>query len=179
MNKQYSEKDYWNLVDSIKTKMFQDGEYGEFFSLSFSPFAYNGSMAQISFPLTEKEAKEKGLNWVESPFPEFQGKVLKAQEVPKNIKDVSNEILDCVILCEKTGKPFRITKTELEFYRQHNLPIPIICPAERLLQRFSWIGFLNFEETFCHKCKTKIPVNYRGNFKENIYCESCYLSEVV
>ncbi|MFH1838626.1 MAG: hypothetical protein ABH808_04025 [Candidatus Kuenenbacteria bacterium] len=178
LNKQYSKEKYYELLDKIKIQMLKDKEYGEFFPSSFSPFPYNGSMAQISFPLTEEKAKEKGLNWVEPPFPEFTGKILKYSEVPKNIKDVSDEILDCIILCEKTGKPFRIIKSELEFYRKKNLPIPIICPAERLRQRFSWIGFLNFEETFCSKCKTKILVNYRGNFKENILCEKCYLSEV-
>ncbi|MBU2578801.1 hypothetical protein KKA09_01655 [Patescibacteria group bacterium] len=178
LNKQYSKEEYYELLDKIKTKMLKDEEYGEFFPLSFSPFAYNSSMAQISFPLTEEKAKEKGLNWVEPPFPKFSGKILKSSEVPKDIKDVSDEILNCIILCEKTGKPFRIIKSELEFYRKKNLPIPIICPAERLLQRFSWVGFLNFEETFCSKCKTKIPVNYRGNFKKNIYCEACYLREV-
>ena len=178
LNKQYSETDYWGLVDSIKTKMLKDDEYGEFFPFCFSPFSYNSSMAQISFPLTEQQVKEKGLNWVEPISSEFQEKILKAQEVPKNIKDISDEILNCIILCEKTKKLFRITKTELEFYRKHNLPIPVICPAERLRQRFSWVGSLNLEETFCSKCKAKISVNYRGDFKKNIYCEKCYQSEV-
>lgn len=30
-NKPYSEEDYWQKLDKIKTKMLKDGEYGEFF----------------------------------------------------------------------------------------------------------------------------------------------------
>jgi len=43
--------------------------------------------------------------------------------VPIDIKDVDDSIFQKVIICEKTGKPFRIIKAELDFYRKNNLPI--------------------------------------------------------
>ncbi|MBI1956930.1 MAG: hypothetical protein HYS44_00515, partial [Candidatus Niyogibacteria bacterium] len=40
-NKQYTEDEYWPLVDAIKTAMLERGEYGEFYPPHLSPFPYN------------------------------------------------------------------------------------------------------------------------------------------
>lgn len=44
-NTQYTEDQYWRIVDEIKVVMLQRGEYGEFFPPEFSPFPYNVSLA--------------------------------------------------------------------------------------------------------------------------------------
>ncbi len=44
-NKQYSEEEYWQKVDEIKTKMLADGEYGEFFPKELALVPYNISVA--------------------------------------------------------------------------------------------------------------------------------------
>jgi len=62
---------------------------------------------------------------------------IKASDLPDNIKDVDDSILEKAILCEVTGKPFRIIKPELEFYRKHNLPIPRRHPDQRHLDRMA------------------------------------------
>ena len=33
-------------------------------------------------------------------------------------------LVNKIIICEVSGKPFRIIKQELEFYRSQNLPLP-------------------------------------------------------
>lgn len=60
---------------------------------------------------------------------------IKAQNLPEKIEDIADDILNKVILCEVTGKPFRIIKPELEFYRKHNLPLPRKHPDQRHLER--------------------------------------------
>jgi hypothetical protein len=178
-NKQYSEKDYWQMVDKIKTQMLKVGEYGEFLPISFSWFPYNASLAQVFFPLNKDEAEKKGLRWVEITPSEFRGKILSSEEVPANIRDVKDDILNVAIRCAKTNRLFRVIKSELEFYRKENLPVPILHPQERLLDRFSWLGSFKLEPISCAKCGKLTMASFRKGIKENIYCEACYLQEVV
>lgn len=178
-NRQYGEREYWEKVDGIKAAMLTRGEYGEFFPTSFSPFPYNASLAQLSHPLSEGEAAGKGLWWQEPQPSEFGGRVLSKEEVPKDIKDVRDSIMDSAIRCEVTGKPFRIIREELDFYRRQGLPIPTIHPAERLRDRFSWMGSLRFSKVPCVKCGASIVGNISGDLDKNIYCQSCYNAEII
>lgn len=63
LNKQYFPEEYKKLVGPILQRMQETGAYGEFFPISFSPFAYNETMAQEHFPLTKDEALAKGFAW--------------------------------------------------------------------------------------------------------------------
>ncbi len=184
-NKQYKENDYWQLVDKIKTQMLKNNEYGEFFPLSMSSFPYQDSNAQIEFPLTKEKILKNNWHWQEeipSDIDLTKFEVLKPEQVPDDIADVRNDILDKVILCEKTGKPFRITKFELEFYRQKNLPLPIVHPLERIKNYFEYCSFwhhFKLWQTHCSKCGKKIHAGYDPAKKFKVYCEKCYLKEVV
>ena len=64
-------------------------------------------------------------NWedYEAPFPKVE-KIIPANALPNNIKDIPDDILNRAIECEVSKKPFRIIPQELKFYRKHNLPIP-------------------------------------------------------
>lgn len=68
--------------------------------------------------------------------------VIKAKEISDQEWELLGEddaIISKIILCEISEKPFRITTQELEFYRQHNLPLPRVHPdirhTERLVKR--------------------------------------------
>ena len=49
--------------------MIQDGEWGEYSPASMSPFSYNESYAQLEYPLTEQEARERGYKWSSEDTP--------------------------------------------------------------------------------------------------------------
>ncbi len=184
-NKQYSESDYWQLVDKIKTQMLKSGEYGEFFPLKLSHFPYQDSNAQVEFPLSRAEILKNGWHWeepTESDIDLTKFEVLKPEQVPDDIADVGDDILDKVILCEKTNKPFRITKFELEFYRKHNLPLPTVHPLERIKNYYEYCSFwhhFRFWKSNCSKCNEKMYSGYDPAKKLKVYCEKCYLAEVV
>lgn len=185
LNKQYAEDEYWQLIDKIKTEMLKTGEYGEFFPLKFSPVAYQDSSSQIEFPLTEQEIKERGWHWEDKPEDKVDlsrfKKVLRANELPDDIADVADDILEAAIICEQTGKPFRITRFELDFYRKHNLPLPTIHPLQRIKNRYSYGSFWHFYKLWhntCSKCRKKIFAGYAPEKKLKVYCEACYLKEV-
>ena len=62
-------------------------------------------------------------------------KVIPASKLPTDISSIPDDILNWAIECEVSGKPFRIIKQELEFYRKHGLPIPRRHPDVRHLDR--------------------------------------------
>ncbi|MCH2188479.1 hypothetical protein MK079_01460 [Candidatus Gracilibacteria bacterium] len=181
LNKQYSKEEYEELVPKIIEKMQQDGEWGEFFPASMSPFGYNETVAQEYFPLTKEEAIEQGFNWsdYEAPFPKVE-KVIPASKLPHNITDIPDDILNWAIECEITKKPFRIIPQELKFYRKHNLPIPRRHPDQRHLDRMSLRNPRKLFERVCDHpdCDTTMQTTYAPDRSESVYCQTCYDKEV-
>lgn len=60
---------------------------------------------------------------------------VKWEDVRDNINDVDETIVNKAIICNISWRPFRVTKTELEFYKKFNLPLPTIHPDYRYKHR--------------------------------------------
>ena len=137
-NKEYSKTDYEKLVPKIMEKMKADGDLWEFFPSTISPFWYNETLAQEYFPLTKKEALERWFKRLdyEAPLPQVE-KTLKASDLP-DIKNVTDDILQQAIICEVSGKPFRIIPQELKFYRKYNIQLPHKHPDVRHSERMQY-----------------------------------------
>ncbi|MDD3302361.1 MAG: hypothetical protein PHN31_02315 [Candidatus Gracilibacteria bacterium] len=178
-NKQYSKQEYEKLVSQIIEHMQNTGEWGEFFPSTLSPFGYNETVAMEYYPLTKKLATEKGFKWsdYEQPFPKVQ-KIIPANKLPENIKNIPDDILNRAIQCEITNKLFKITKQELEFYRKHNLPIPKKHFNQRHLERMQQRNPRKIFNRKCDKCNKNINSSYSPIRKEIVYCEECYDKEV-
>ncbi len=179
LNRQHTREEYERLVPPIITKMQEDGEWGEFFPVAMSPFAYNETMAQAYFPLTKEQAVQQGFQWsdYEAPPPHAE-KVISAEELPHAIDTVSDDILQSAIQCEVTGKPFKIIKQELDFYRHMQLPLPHLHPDERHRWRMAQRNPRKLWDRQCAKCGKGIQTSYASERPEIIYCEECYLKEV-
>lgn len=183
-NKPYSENDYWQLVDDIKLKMLNNGEYGELFSLSLGLFPYQASRSQKFYPLDAQKALGRGIPWYEEPESQVpEGIRLRDpyKEIPGDIKDVDESILNDAIRCEVTDRPFKIVDQELKFYRHMNLPIPTKHPWQRIMERSLFVHPLELFPFVCPNCGEKSLSIYdeekQKQFK--IFCEKCYLKEVV
>jgi len=181
-NKQHSEQDYWQTVDKIKSDMLERGEYGQFFPLSISLMPYQDSTAQIEFPLTKEEIIKNNWHWqdeVASDIDLSKFQTVKTEGLPDDIVDVSDDILDKVILCEQTGKPFRLTKFELDFYRSHKLPLPAVHPLQRIKNRFAFRHPFKLWQYPCSNCGRMMYSGWDPAKKYKVYCERCYLDKVV
>ena len=145
-------------------------------------------------------------NWsdYEAPFPKVD-KIIPANKLPDDISKIPDDILNWAIECEVTGRPFRIIKQELEFYRKHNLPIPRRHPDQRHLDRMTLRNPRKLYERVCdcenceenHKQRgvlkeeefdmntrtgkraKKMITTYAPERTEMVYCEECYNREVV
>ena len=94
------------------------------------------------------------------------------------IKDIPDDILNWAIECDVTSRPFRLTKVELKFYREHQIPIPRKHPDQRHIERVQRRGPSKLFDRKCAKCNKDIKTSFVPDRSETVYCEQCYLKEV-
>jgi len=183
-NRQYSEEDYWKLVDEIKTKMFEDGEYGEFFPSYVAPIPYNLSIAVSYVGYDDVETAKRYGYRVEDVLEskdDAVGELIDAEILPAYIKEVKDDVLQKIIFDKKNNRKFRFVKAELDFYHKYNIPLPVENPTTRIEKMRKKIGTIKFEifERTCPKCGQEFKTVYPVSDPRMVYCESCYLKEVV
>jgi hypothetical protein len=164
--------------------MKKTGEWGEFFPIKYSPFAYNETVAQRYYPLTKEDVLVKELHWKEDVKHNITN---RSTEIISDINHVTNDILKQTLICTHTGKQYRITKAELDFYRTLKLPIPLLCPEERARLRFQQRNPRQLWQRQCMctqinhghhgRCSTEFTTTYAPEQKELVYCEQCYQKE--
>lgn len=178
LNKQYTKEAYEKLVPKIIEHMKTTGEWGEFFPIHSSLFGYNKTYAQLYYPLTREEVIAKGWKWddYEPPLPDV-AKTISADQLPDTIKDVPNDILNWALICEKTGRPFKIQPLELKLLRKMNVPISRRHPDQRHQDRSALRNPRQLWERQCAKCGKAMMTTYGPTRPETVYCENCYLKE--
>ncbi|MDD5055442.1 MAG: hypothetical protein PHZ00_04215 [Candidatus Peribacteraceae bacterium] len=177
LNKQYTKEEYEILVPKIIERMRKNGEWGEFFPMEISPFAYNETAAQDYFPLTSEEAAQHKWQWYEDGDPKDQY-FGPPYEIPDSIADVPDDITMKILRCEVTGKPYKIIPQELNFYRQMHLPVPRKCPDQRHKERLALRNPRKLWDRQCAECGKGIETTYSPKRAEQIYCDDCYLKAV-
>lgn len=176
LNKEYTKEDYETLVLKIIEHMKKTGEWGEFFPPSLSPFSYNETVAQEYFPLSKEEAFKKGYCWKEEESVNtYQGQTI---QIPAKISDLSDSVLGQILTCKESGKFYKLTPHELQFYRQMNLPAPLLCPNQRHLNRMQKRNPRKLWDRACQNCNSSIRTTYAPDRPEKVLCEACYLNTV-
>jgi hypothetical protein len=178
LNKIYSKQDFEELRGRIKAHMQETGEWGQFFPPAISSFGYNESMAQASYPLSKSEVLERGWKW--SDFePDLEVKQsIEAAELPDSLDESDQSILQTAIICEVSGRPFRITKSEFQFYTKHKLPLPRRHPDIRHADRMKLRRGYALTLGECGSCgKTTSFCNAEDEIGRMV-CNQCYRDEV-
>lgn len=193
LNKQYSKEEYESIVSRIIEKMKEDEEWGEFFPLWSSPFAYNESMANIYYPKSREEALKLKAKWQEEDFgPKYNGSVYKPEDdivVYRGNEKKMQEVLNGIVKCESSGKPFKILPQELAFYIENNIPIPTKHYDTRFLEKLALINprKLYRRQCMCEesghdhlgRCKVEFETTYAPDRPEKVYCEKCYQKVII
>ena len=172
-------------------------KYGEFIPFNLSYYAYNETLAQEFGPLIISVAFDNGYRWRDSEAKNFNV-TIDANHIPDDIKNVDEKILDEILECADKGKchhrctgVFRITQSELQFYKKQFIPLPNKCPNCRYHDRFSKIPLphhLYHRTCMCKKtnhpihldigCPSEFETSYSPDRPETVYCEKCYQQEV-
>lgn len=204
LNKQYSKKEYEDLVRKIiqhmKDMPYIDKAgrvhgYGEFFPIENSPFAYNESIAQEYFPLDKEEALSLGFDWVDEEERNYKID-LNTVDIPDRISDIDESIVGKVIACEHSGnckdqctEAFKIIPEEFKFYKRMNLPLPRLCPNCRHYEKMGKRNPIHLWDGVCmcdkenhfhgtNKCVEQFKTTYSPDSENIVYCEKCYQQEV-
>jgi len=173
LNKQYSKDEYHQLKARIIEHMQSTGEWGEFFPMQISPFAYNESIASEYLPLTKDEVLARGLGWRDEDS-ETEEEVATPQSVASLVDPYAEEVCKLVFACESSGKRYKIIKPELSFYRRMKLPLPVYCPEVRHLRRMSLRAPRQLALRSCGTCWKEFLTAHTSDFAPNVLCEECY-----
>lgn len=181
-NKQYSQEEYEQLVLRIVKAMQErcvaaDGpqEWGIFFPSNLSPFAYNDTVAHQYLPLSKEEALGRGFRWREAEEREVAHMDFA---IADNISEVDESICAKILVCEKTGKNYKILPKEFQFLKRMKMPVPRICPDERHKMRMAMRNPMRLFDRKCAKCGRGVQSSFEPEDKRTIYCEECYLKAV-
>jgi hypothetical protein len=175
-NRKYTEDEYHKLAAKIAQHMIETGEWGEFFPIPLSQFGYNETVAQEYYPLTKDQTVAKGYKWKDPDLREYKK---QTYNIPDDIKDVSDSILEETLACVDCGKNFKIIQQELTFYRNQGAPVPHKCSDCRHLDRLRLRNPRKLWDRKCYKCASEIKTTFSPDRPEKVYCEECYLKEVV
>lgn len=166
LNKSYTPEAYAALRTKIIAHMKTTGEYGEYFPIQGSPFAYNESVAQDFFPLTAEQAQACGYVWKEVP-------------------DVATTNQSSAALhCTQCTKPYRFIPQEVKRHQQLGVSEPTLCPNCRYLQLLSWKNprqlwhrqcmCVELDHNHSQRCAVEFETTYEPERLERVYCEQCY-----
>jgi len=149
LNKQYSPDDYEVMKKKIIEHMKKTGEWGEFFPVSLSPFAYNETAANYRFTLTKEKAlgMGRGYRWREPDPKEYKK---QTYVLPDDLKGVEVGVCDQILACTD-------------------------C---RFLERFGSRNPRHLWERKCTKCSKSMMTSYSPERPEKVYCEECYATIV-
>lgn len=176
LNKRYSKEEYEKNVQLVKEKMKERGEYGQMIPSPMVPFAYNESIAQMNMPLTKEEAEKRGFRWVERVVPPVSQAQIYTS--PDSIHDVKwEDLTGKVIVCQDSGRPFKIIKQEFDFYKKYHIPLPRLHPEVRMFKRYPRELLFNLHEAACSDCGSTVQTSMPED--EKILCELCYQKAVV
>jgi len=214
-NRPVSKEEYESLIPKIKKHMedmpYKDSKgnlysFGEFFPPEIAPFAYNETVAQEYFPISEQEAKEKGYTWKDQEDRHYSI-TMSPEDLPDNIRVVSDAITKEIIGCAHKGEcneqcttAFRIIPEELTFYKKINIPLPRLCPNCRHYGRLKERTPMKLWKRQCQcagnhsengkyansgkhshgegRCPHTFETAYDPKRPEIVYCEECYNAEV-
>ncbi len=196
-NKQYTKEEYEELIPKI-IKHMNDMPYidkngnkyrfGEFYPIEFSPFGYNETLAIEDIALTKDEIIDKGFKW-QGNLQRTTGKeTLKPENIPDSINDVSDSILEEILVCINCKRNYKIVPNELILYRKMKIPIPRRCFHCRHKNRIRKMNPFKLWHRQCmcdkenhehsERCNIEFETSYSSDRPEIIYCEKCYQQEI-
>ncbi len=197
LNQEYSKEDYYSVVNDVISDMKKQWLRWRFLMPELSPFPYNDTVAMDYFPVTENQLEILNpddfisdaildLWWEEKikikrrtrdseiNIPEWLVQ-LEAEKISDSIENIDDSILQKIIICSKSKRPFRVIKPELDFYRRYKIALPHTHPDIRHIDKIKQRPSRDLTLYNCSKCNKEV-LSVGEN--KNISCEDCYQTEI-
>ncbi|MBI5621934.1 hypothetical protein HY933_03675 [Candidatus Falkowbacteria bacterium] len=201
LNKQYLAAEYQIMVKKVLEHMRksnyptyagQTSEWGEFFPVQLSPFAYNETMAHVYYPLKKEEVLARGWGWRDENDILTGKETIHGEALPDAAASVPKGMTDQVIGCADCGRNYKLIKQEIDFYTKHTLPLPKMCPECRFQQRLALRNPRKLWPRQCtcllghasHQGQSVCPIHFKTTYRPaeggeaKVYCEECYQKEI-
>ena len=188
LNKQYTKEEYEKLKIKIIEHMKETGEWGLWFPVWMSTFAYNESIVNEYTPRTKSEALALGYQWKDDLPITIGQETIAYDELPNDPASYGNELLKNVLKCDECGRNYRFIEREIVFYKRLNLPLPRCCfncrhqrRMDLRLPRKLWHRQCMCDKKHVHHeghCDIEFETSYAPDRPEIIYCEKCYQQEI-
>lgn len=176
LNKEYPESDYRRLRARVVEHMQQTGEWGRFFPINLSPFAYNETIAADFFPLSQAAAKKRGFSWREAEQQEQQAE--PQAELADDINHADDGVSQQILSCSRCRRGFKVTPAEIAFYRREQLPLPLQCMNCRYFERVQRRLPRRIWQRPCAVCGKSVSTSYSPDRPERVSCPDCYRAAV-
>jgi len=160
LNKEYTQKEYEELIPKIKLKMWQIWEYWKFFPYSMMYTDYNSTIARLYFPET-KENIEKLWGYYKKKYQDNLWNI--EEKLPDNIKDIELINNQIETICLKTWKKFNYIWQVVELYKNLNSPIFSIFHLERIVNNYTYLTWIVEQQTKCYISWKQIKHYYNPN----------------
>ncbi len=162
-NRQYTPDAYRTLVSRWRLRMLELGEWGLFFPIELSPYAYDESAAQDFFPLSPQEIRDRG--WRVSP----------QKETAAHERMTPQKHTPGVRYCSSCGQAFKVVPREQSLSAQLGVPENQECPDCRLTVRFAERAPYQLEERACARCGEKVLTPLSAAAAPVLWCEPCFV----
>ncbi len=160
LNKEYSQKEYEELLPKVKLKMWQIWEYWKFFPYSMMYTDYNSTIARIYFPDT-KENIENLWGYYENN--DNSKNTFIEDSLPDNIRDFKDWLNWIETICTKTWKNFNYISQVIELHKKINLPLFSIFHINRITKGFKYLQFKEYNSK-CYISWKQIKHYYNPEF---------------
>ncbi len=182
-NKQYTQREYEEILPTLITKMRHDGEWGLFFDPRLSHYNYNQTVAFEYYPCAREQALTDGYIWREQTAIDKPDRaVIDARELPDRFMlaqpELESKLETNAIRCPASGDCFKLTKAEITFYEAQNIPLPRFHPDVRHARRIEVRGMRSRIEAKCAGCSQIIKASSSKTALDKLLCEKCFASRV-
>ncbi|MBI4598775.1 hypothetical protein HY734_01095 [Candidatus Uhrbacteria bacterium] len=186
LNKQYTEDEYWWIVDEIKCGMLERGEYGNYFPTSMASTYVPESGAVLYAGASDEDLRKLGGPVFDPEAEDAMGKdrvdlskARRIEDVPDSIDDLTDDWIGVPIFDPEANRPFSILKPEAEYYRRER----IAPPARHFISRMKALSFsaqkAQLEYRACAVCSAKLLTSANLCYpNRKIYCMKDYLAFV-
>ena len=182
LNKQYSEEEYWKVVDEIKTRMLEEGTYGQMLpgdlsagGMEFVLDVHGGAPKDVIKSVGGVFYDPKHGGVVSQKHEEMKGKALSASEIPDALED-GEKFVGKAILDEELDRVFAVQSADYEFYKSMRLPLPRRHYMARLPALAHMGNTYTYHQDKCRECSKEIQLADNITFPDRkVYCMECYL----
>ena len=181
LNRQYEPDEYHTVKARMIEHMKETGEWGKYFPPQYSPFAWEDTNAAAvlisSFENPRDIAQRLNLRSEGDASVSSVSDALPSTRLPDRPDAYPDADVSSVWVCEVSGRPYKITKQELELFRRFRAPLPRVHWRVTFEQYYPLMYPMPYEAR-CGYCDREMYSSIRpSTTQRTLLCDACFTNE--